>query len=97
MNRPAMLVMPLSCALGLAAGVNGEAVPVWRANGALSGALLPQGRLRVEVRALPDSHRWIAISQVIGVVALFSLLAAMMPRRRGGERAGGPSHAGANG
>jgi hypothetical protein len=95
-NRPALLVMPINHALGLAAVVNGEPAPVLRANGALSSVLVPHGASRVELRVVPDAYRWIALSQVLCLVALFALLAAMVVRY-GGNGANGPPQAGPNG
>jgi hypothetical protein len=75
-DRPALLVMPLNYALGLEARINGDRAEVWRVNGALSGVIVPKGASLAEVRVIPDSYRWIALSQAVCVVLLFGLLAA---------------------
>jgi uncharacterized membrane protein YfhO len=67
-----------------------------RANGVLSGVVVPQGASRVELRVVPDAYRWIALGQVASILAIFALLAVILSRRRGdGGRDSAPT--GANG
>ena len=81
-DSPALLVMPLNYALGLEARINGDRAEVWRVNGALSGVIVPKGASLAEVRVIPDSYRWIALSQAVCGVLLFGLLAAAAIRSR---------------
>lgn len=75
-NRAAILVLPINYDLGLEARIDGEPIALWRVNAALTGLLLPQGVSRVEIRVVPDLYRWIALSQILCVTALFALLGA---------------------
>jgi hypothetical protein len=77
--RPALLVVAETLAPGWRATLDGQAVPIWRANYLSQGVVVPAGTHTVELDYLPDS---VLIGAAISGSALFVGLGLMVITRR---------------
>jgi len=79
---PALLVVPINYEVGFKAALDGEEIPVWRVNSALTGVLVNEGKHRVDFKVTGDSYPFIFVSQLF----LYGAAAVLMLRRK---RSGG--------
>jgi hypothetical protein len=78
-TRPALLVVAETLAPGWRATLDGQAVPIWRANYLAQGVVVPAGTHTVELHYLPDS---VLIGAAISGLALVIGLALIGVSRR---------------
>ncbi len=78
-TRPALLVVAESLAPGWRAMLDGQPVPIWRANYLSQGVVVPAGTHTVELHYMPDSF---VIGATVSGLALLAWLALALAARR---------------